>query len=76
MVMHEIEAHFCVKAAAVAEKQASCPDGLPADVQWFRHFDGFTLSPWGGVAVHPDRVTLTCHTRTPPSSRRLRRKLQ
>jgi hypothetical protein len=75
MVMHEISAHFVVKASAVAAKQKENPDGLPDGVAWFRHFDGFTLTPWGGVVVHSDRINL-CHTITTDSSSPLPRKSQ
>ena len=62
MVMHEIEATFAIKVDALVDKVPCnsnvAVDGLPTGVEWFRHFDGFTLTPWNTVVVDHTRITL------------------
>lgn len=58
MTDHVIEAHFEVSLKDLrdaAERKSS--DGLPLGVLWTRHFEGYDLSPWGGIVVR--RATFT-----------------
>ena len=52
MTEHVIEAHFQMSLQALQDaSEQDRADSLPSGYLWTRHFDGYDLSPWGGIVI-------------------------